>query len=812
MACIVLDTGAHVQVLGGWSMCRTLADAVAAPEAFGPALAWHPAPVPGTAAEALAAGGGWTGREPLHLHEHDVWYRTELTGEGAATLRFEGLAGLVEVWFAGRVVARSTSMFETLRVAVDGAGELALCARSLRRALAGQRRGRWRPRLIRDPEIRNVRQTLLGQMPGWCPEIDVVGPYRPVVIERAPPPRVRLMARWSEAGAALELRVDGVVGEGGRVVVGGRSLPLRAAADGWVAAGVLEGLSPWWPHTHGEPALYPVAIEVGARRIELTPVGFRNVCVDRGPDGGDVRLIWNGRRVFCRGVVWTPPDLMSLGHPDATEAALTELRRQGANMVRLPGTGTYETAAFHACCDRLGLMVWQDFMFASLDYPADAAFRAHVAAEADELVERLGGSPSLAVLCGGSEVAQQAAMLGLPMEMWSSPLFDEVLASAAARAEVPYLPHSPGSPTRAELPFSADRGVSHYYGVGAYLRPLDDGGVARVRFASECLALAHVPDAQSLDVMFPGLSLADPAWTAGVPRDGGASWDFADVRDHYLERLAGVDPRALRTSDPRRYLDLSRAVSCAVVSAVYDVWRDPEHGCGGGLVWFNRDVRPGAGWGVVDHAGARKPVWHALSQAWAATALLIADRGLDGLRLCVLNETAAPLAARLTLTCLRDGRQPVIGGSREVEVAAWGAVHVDSRTLFGRFFDVTYAYRFGPPAHDVTVAELTDGSGVLLASAVHLPGGPGLQPVTDVGLRAVAVPQGDGWALTVTAERFAQYVHVRHEGVRADAGWFALWPGRARTIQLRRTAGAFDPHGEVAATNARVCAAYRLAA
>ena len=114
----------------------------------------------------------------------------------------------------------------------------------------------------------------------------------------------------------------------------------------------------WWPHTHGTPRLHEVTVdgEVVGR------VGFRTI-ENRSEDSLDLWV--NGVRVFCRGAVWTPGDL----------AALDEAVGLGLNMVRVPGIAAYESDAFHDRCDELGLLVWQDLMFATFDYPlADEDF------------------------------------------------------------------------------------------------------------------------------------------------------------------------------------------------------------------------------------------------------------------------------------------------------------------------------------------------------------------------------------------------------------------------------------------------------
>ncbi len=211
-------------------------------------------------------------------------------------------------------------------------------------------------------------------------------------------------------------------------------------------------------------------------------------------------------------------------------------------MLRVPGIAVYESPAFYGLCDELELLVWQDFMFANLDYPEqDDTFMAAVEPEARQILDELGGRPCLAVLCGGSEVAQQVAMMGLDPKLGERPLYGELLPSliAGAGVDVPYVPSTPWGE---ELPFRPDRGVANYDGVGAYLRPLEDARRADVRFAGECLAFANVPDDSAL-----------AALGAGRGRDGAVLIDEASealqLSPHsYLRRNVETLPAGSPTS------------------------------------------------------------------------------------------------------------------------------------------------------------------------------------------------------------------------------------------------------------------------
>src|SRR5205823_14849851 len=115
-------------------------------------------------------------------------------------------------------------------------------------------------------------------------------------------------------------------------------------------------------------------------------------------------------------------------------------------------------------------------------------------------------------------------------------------------------------------------------------------------------AFANVPAAETVNLLTDGAAPAvhHPLWKQRVPRDTGAGWDFEDVRDFYLQQFFGLDPVKLRSFDMPRYLQLSRVVSGEMMAQVFAEWRSGYTRNQGGLVWFFKDVWPGAGWGIVD--------------------------------------------------------------------------------------------------------------------------------------------------------------------------------------------------------------------
>ncbi len=818
-----------VSLSGGWEAARTPPGGCDGPSGLDE-LEWIPAEVPGTAAGALAAAGLWQPGEAYDFDAEDWWFRTAFDAAGAGRgervlLALDGLATIAEVYLNGELLLESSSMFASHLLDVGGrlagANELAVCCRALGPRLSERRRprARWRTRLVSDGNLRFFRTMLLGRTPGIAPETATAGPWREVRIERRTDLSidqlelrtrmdgadgvltVSVRAGWLSAAAPtrLEVQVSGPSGEHSS------ELELRTAVEGSLtAAGEVRvtGVAQWWPHTHGEANLHRVRLTFtgGAKPItvEAGNVGFRRISAaaqgagDVRRDGLDIHV--NGVRVFARGAVWTPIDLVGMAPSEqAVRERLNTIRAAGMNMVRIPGTGAYETAAFHEICDELGILVWQDFMFANLDYPvADEEFRAAVESEAGAVLQRVGGHPSTAVLCGNSEVEQQAAMLGLDPALGRGELFEEVLPGLIGSSGVDAI-YVPSAPCGGELPFQPGRGVGTYFGVGAYGRPLEDARRAGVLFAAECLAFSNVPGEDGvLEVLPRGparLAEDEAAWRSGVPRDSGADWDFDDVRARYLEMLFGVDARELMSSDGERYLQLSRIVTGEVMARVFGEWRRAPSPCGGGIVLSLGDLRPGAGWGLLDHRGAPKAVLHRLGRALAPTAVWTVDEGVNGVIAHVANDGPAPLSASLRVSLYRESEHRIEEARAPVDLAPHSQGEWNVEGILGHFVDASWAYRFGPAQQDLIVCSLEDGpdGGPLISQDMYFPAGFPLAQAgaQELGLSGDVRALDDGSAVARIATGRLLYgaqLHVPGYGAGDDA--FSIEPSGELDVTL----------------------------
>jgi len=798
----------HVH-LAPWTCCAQAPGVSAEPAAVHGD--WFAAEVPGTVASALRSRGQWDHQNPPDVDGQDWWFRNAFaaptrTDEELYALCFDGLASLAEVWLNGELILSSDNMFRSYRVDVArllrDENELVIRFRSLTADLKKKRpRPRWKTNLVNNQQLRWLRTSLLGRIPGWSPPVPAVGPWRAVRLERAP-----VLLSGIQRTASL-VGDEGVVSFRAKVTtalkivtarlqIGEHSVELECQDE--VLSGELRIQYPelWWPHTHGAPTLHAgkviIKTSAGQHEFPLERTGFRQIEVLNDP-GFAIQV--NGERVYCRGACWTTNDIFTLGGTeDSLRHDLTLARDAGMNMLRIGGTMAYESDAFYRLCDELGILIWQDFMFANMDYPVeDAGFAENITIEAKQQLDRLAQHPCVAVYCGNSEIEQQAAMLGMARELWRNRWFGEQLPALCSQHH-PGTAYVPSSPSGGVLPFHTRTGVTHYYGIGAYLRSMRELRQADVKFTSECLGFANIPEPEAIDEIMGGLMpvMHHPRWKQRVPRDTGSGWDFEDVRDHYLRELFNVDPVTLRSFDMPRYLELSRVASGEMMARTFAEWRSGHSRNAGALVWFYKDLWPAAGWGVVDSTGTPKAAYYQLKRLWQTLQLTITDEGLDGLHLHLCNETAESIEGFVEVQLLRE---PNVSVARHEIALKVGPRSLETRSvdeILGSFYDVNYAYRFGPQAHHVVIATWFSAEREVISESVHLTRArdPMAQPFSAEMLSAKAEALGDGrYRVTLKSDRFLHSVRLSAQGFLPDDNYFHLAPNRLKAVIFAPCAG-----------------------
>lgn len=732
------------------------------------------------------------------IDDHDWWLCTSYHLDRPTRLELDGLIPPATVFVDDVAVTEVDSMFLPVTVELSaGQHHVVIRFESLRRWLKVRRgRGRWRSTLVADQGLRWLRTTLLGRAPvyggGLLPA--PAGVWRQVRARSSatiddlcvtPEPltgRVTLSGRLYAPPAhpteeSLRLTIEGPDGD---VVT--HDVEVGPGRD-WQAIVTVDDPQLWWPAGYGAQPLYRLSVtDLSGHSLAHRLFGFRTVSADES--GGGFVLRVNGIAVFCRGATWVPPDPIALqADSSALHAHVDAYARAGATMLRVVGGMLYEQPSFYERCAERGILVWQDAMQATFDPPAE--LNDILAQEQSRLLRQLTGNPALAVVSGGSETEQQPEMFGLDRANCAIPVLTDNLRSVVGQlADVPYVTSSPSSRSADGSAIAPHTGVAHWFGVGGYLRPLDDVTRAGIRFAAECLAFAIPPSDDFIERHFGSLAVAGhhPQWKAGVPRDRTASWDFEDVRDHYVRSMFGVDPLAVRRIDPQRYLQLGRLAVTEAMLTCYRYWRRPDSQCAGALVLSGKDIVAGAGWGLLDADGDAKLPLRALARIWAPIATTISDAGLSGIRIDLYNDTDKAIEATLTLSVSASEQ-----ASTSVLLPARSSQTCYDSDISGTFADLSHAYRFGPVRSDAIEVRLVGAGGELLARDV-LVVAPHPAPV-PAQLHATLTPgDSDNWVLAVSSAACLRYVCLE-----LPAGWsasddcFGLMAAVPHRVILQRT-------------------------
>ena len=239
------------------------------------------------------------------------------------------------------------------------------------------------------------------------------------------------------------------------------------------------------------------------------------------------------------------------------------------------------------------------------------------------------------------------------------------------------------------------------------------------------------------------------------------------------------------------------------MAEVLGEWRRAASPCGGALVLWLRDLVPGSGWGLLDHGGRPKAAWHHVRRALAPVAVWTTDEGLNGIAAHVANDGPEPLRGELRVTLWARGEQLVERAHVPLEVPAHTTVVRDAEELLGRWVDVAWAYRFGPPAHDAVLVAL-HRDGELLSQAVRFPAGRSRTPrgAGELGARAWVEEHGEAWRLVLESRVLLDGVRVHLPGWRGSDDAFCLAPGERRELALTRHGeGPRTPAGAVSALN-----------
>ena len=397
----------------------------------------------------------------------------------------------------------------------------------------------------------------------------------------------------------------------------------------------------WWPHGLGDQPLYALEIalkdEAGVILDRWSrKTGFRSVRLDTSADehGSAFTIIVNDVPIFVRGANWIPDDcFLPRVTTERYAARIAQARDANINLLRVWGGGIYETQAFYETCDALGVLVWQDFLFACSAYPEDEPVRGEVEAEARENVARLMPHPSLVLWNGNNENIWGYFDWGwqdvLGNRPWGGGYYLDLLPRIVADID-PTRPYWAGSPYSGSMdlaPNLPNHGCMHIWDVW------NEVGYETYRdyiprFCSEFGWQAP-----------PAL-----ATIAGSVRDRVPASDSPGVLHHQKATL-GNDKllRGLegRFPPPKTFEDwhfVTQLNQARAIQLGIEHMRSHRPVTMGAIVWQLNDCWPVTSWAAIDGAGRKKPLWHALKSAYQPHLLTIQPRG-DTLKSIAVNET-----------------------------------------------------------------------------------------------------------------------------------------------------------------------------
>lgn len=829
----------------GWQV--RLAPGGAATAAHPQAASWLPAAVPGAVQTDLMAArlldDPWAGdneRAAQWVGLSDWQYRSEFTLDAATLARsridllFEGLDTLAVVRINGTQVLAADNMFRRWRVAAKGLLKpgrnivevdiaspikaLQPMVLAMKRPLPGSYDSAFGDEPVGRQTANYVRKANYQYGWDWAPRIVTLGVWKPVQLQAYDGVRLddfhvaqvhlddeaavldATVEVWSDRSRTLDVSVD-ITAPNGTAQTLRRRVTLFAGMNPVVLPARIAKPQRWWPVGYGAPDRYAVKARIAESGVELGraqhAIGLRTTELRREKDawGRSMALVINGVPIFVKGANLVPSDSIPSRVPSArVDTVLQAAVDANMNVLRVWGGGYYPDDALFETADRLGLMLWQDFMFGGALPPNDPAFRETTRIEAVEQVRRLRKHPSVVLWCGNNEVqaswekwddrqAYKATLTPAESEHIHTGmlrLFDQVLRGAVA-LNAPGTPYIAGSPTT-DYDGPADQmndGDVHFWDVWVS-KPLEDYLTTTPRFMSE-FGIQSMPGMSSLKEFASAETLASTPVELknGYDSGRGNARLLSYVRAQYGEPASFAD-----------YIYLSQLVQAEGMEMAVTHLRASRPQSMGAMYWTLNDAWPGqvnanwAGpaWGSVDFYGRWKAT-HFHARRFNAPVALAAQRSLGVTTVTLISDRMKPFDARWRLRVLdRDGALlSERGGAATAAPLATTplASLTDSELLAG-----------ADPARSFAVAELTEGDTLISRNFVYFARAQD-QALTDPQLRATLVRGPHGTTLLqVAATTLARGVWIDFGDldVTLSDNSFDLAPGEVRVVTVNSAA------------------------
>lgn len=650
----------------------------------------------------------------LALMEHEFHYSRsfpvsqELMECAQVLLRCEGLDTIASVYVNGILVGNADNMHRIWEYDVKSAlhlGENRICiifsspTKYIRQAYQNEQADGSDDALIGFPLIRKAH-CMYGW--DWGPKLPDAGIWRNISVIGVEQLRIRDVRVTQDhhdgkVDVHVKTNLDSVSGqEEGTVRVTLTSPDGEIfTAQGDCCTITVEDPKLWWPNGFGRQPLYRIVVELSAQGTQQDcwerRIGLRTMTIHRQKDAWGESFCHrvNGVDIFAMGADYIPEDnLFARINPERTRRLLTDAAEANMNTIRVWGGGYYPDDYFYDICDELGLMVWQDFMFACAVYNLTDAFEENITKEFVDNIRRLRHHASLALWCGNNEME-----LFIDENMWvSSPrqkadyikMYEYIIPKILKQEdpETFYWPASPSSGGSFDMPNDENRGDVHYWDVWHGLKPFTEYRKFFFRYVSE-FGFQSFPCMKTIE-----------SFTA--PEDRNV---FSYVMEKHQRNKSANGKIVSYLSQMYLYphdLDTlsyaSQLLQAQAVQFGVEHWRRNRGRCMGAIIWQLNDCWPVASWASIDYFGRWKALHYYAKRFFAPVLISCCEEGVltqntnvnaelydlkKRAHLNVCNETMEPFRGTVHYALRRPDASEILSGKQDVEVPALSSLWLD---------------------------------------------------------------------------------------------------------------------------------------
>ncbi len=564
----------------------------------------------------------------------------------------------------------------------------------------------------------------------------------------------------------------------------------------------------WWPNGYGEQPLYTVAVSLTHNGTEVSRkekrIGLRTLTMKRKKDryGETFGFEINGVMIFAKGANYIPEDnLYGRTSYEKTRKLLDTCIAANFNCIRVWGGGNYPEGYFYDICDELGLIVWQDFMFACAAYDLTEDFAANIKAEFEDNIRRLRNHASLGMWCGNNEMESAWLYWGLPenekLHQDYLTMFERIIPEAVNRfdPETFYWPSSPSSGGGFDKTCEEGYGDAHYWDVWHGKKPFEDFENLYFRFASEY-----------------GFQSAPSMKTIRTFAEDDDLNMFSNVMENHQKCIDnGHGNVTLMTylhnyyqmpKDFKTTLYTTQILQADCLEIAISHFRSHRGRCLGSTYWQLNDCNPVVSWSTIDYYGRWKAAHYVVKRCYAPTVINMC-RDEEELIFYVSTECQKPVTYNFSYQIVHQQKGLLIADSMEISVAPLSAKEI-CRVIVSKMEleDIRNCY----------VVYTLKENGTEVASRSALLVKPKQFTFRNPEITASWCEKEDTYELTLIAKEYARRVCAEFENVDAvlSDNCFDLLPGVTKTVTVAKESLEADINLEVLKKELEIMSCYHI--